>query len=358
LGGFRGGRRTGKTELKRFCADTTPGIALDGKPLMQSLMRYLVVLVLGLAFSGCAASPAAAQSTEEIEWAHRFDEAYRAGRFADALFYVQKLQVSYEQRLSPNDPYLASLLFSVANVYRLNSRADEAIAIYNRALAIRERAYGPDDIRVGQVLNMIGITYNDHGYYAEAEQAFKRSIAIAEISHKPGEITAGLSTLAEAYARQGRYADAVSLAERAVAERMRVAKADDQDIPIQLEQLGSCYHELGRDAEAEPMLNRALAMEQKLLQKFGASPATETRVASAMQTLATLHRDRRRYEEAEKLYLGALNLLQNRRSPDDPGLTTPLTGLGALYRKQGKYAEAENIYKRVIAIGQKFFAPG
>jgi tetratricopeptide (TPR) repeat protein len=117
------------------------------------------------------------------------------------------------------------------------------------------------------------------------------------------------------------------------------------------------YHELGRDKEAEPLLNRALAIQQKALRRSGASPLTDQNVAIVLAPLATIYRDQGRYADAEKLYLQALALKEKWFGRDHFTLAPHLNDLALLYRKLGRYAEAEALYKRSLVILERTNGP-
>jgi tetratricopeptide (TPR) repeat protein len=52
--------------------------------------------------------------------------------------------------------------------------------LYTRALAISERALGPDDPDVATSLNNLAALYRAQGRYADAEPLYKRALAIDE----------------------------------------------------------------------------------------------------------------------------------------------------------------------------------
>jgi tetratricopeptide (TPR) repeat protein len=52
--------------------------------------------------------------------------------------------------------------------------------LYKRALAIDEKALGPEHPAVAIRLSNLATLYNDQGRYAEAEPLYKRALAISE----------------------------------------------------------------------------------------------------------------------------------------------------------------------------------
>ena len=69
-------------------------------------------------------------------------------------------------------------LNNLAVLYSDQGRYADAEPLYKRALAIREKALGPDHPDVATSLNNLAALYNDQGRYADAEPLYKRSLAI------------------------------------------------------------------------------------------------------------------------------------------------------------------------------------
>ena len=69
-------------------------------------------------------------------------------------------------------------LNNLALLYDDQGRYAEAEPLYKRALAIDEKALGPDHPDVAQSLNNLAALYDDQGRYAEAEPLYKRALAI------------------------------------------------------------------------------------------------------------------------------------------------------------------------------------
>jgi CHAT domain-containing protein len=314
---------------------------------------------LGVAMAlACFALPAAAQTAHDAELHQQMQQASEAGQYETALPFAQQLLASAEQQLRPDDPRLAGVMYEVGGVYRLAARTDDAIALFKRAVAIREHAYGQDAPQVGEVLNAIGVTASENGRYAEAEQAYNRAIAIAEKAHNHFNIGAVLNGLAMSYDEQERYADAIPLSERALAEMSQAEKSDSVHIAIQLHRLGLLYHAVGRDAEAEQLLNRALVVAQKVQRRQDSNIYTDESVAAELAPLALLDRDKGRFDEAEKLYKQVLDLRQKWVGPDHGSLVPDLRDLATVYHKAGRLSEAEAVYNRALAICEKTFVPG
>jgi tetratricopeptide (TPR) repeat protein len=99
------------------------------------------------------------------------------GHYADA--YKRALAIS-EKALGPDHPAVAIRLNNLALLYRVQGRYADAEPLYKRALAIDEKALGPDHPAVAIRLNNLAGLYRAQGHYADAEPLFKRALAIDE----------------------------------------------------------------------------------------------------------------------------------------------------------------------------------
>jgi tetratricopeptide (TPR) repeat protein len=75
-------------------------------------------------------------------------------------------------------------------------------------------------------------------------------------------------------------------------------------------------------------------------------------VGSALNNLAALYESQGHYAEAEPLYRRWLAIYEKWGGPDHPDVALSLNNLAELYRKQGRYADAEPLYKRSLAINE------
>ena len=80
-------------------------------------------------------------------------------------------------RTTPTSP---SALNNLAVLYQGTGRYAEAEPLFERALAIREKALGPDHPDVATRLNNLAVLYRDTGRHAEAEPLYQRALAIRE----------------------------------------------------------------------------------------------------------------------------------------------------------------------------------
>jgi tetratricopeptide (TPR) repeat protein len=203
------------------------------------------------------------------------------------------------------------------------------------------------------ILNNLGLVLAKEGNYAEAEPLYQRALAIAEKGLGPNHpaVATKLNNLALLYYSQGKYAEAEPLYKRALAIDEKALGPNHPDVATNLNNLALLFKSQGKYTEAEPLYQRALAIDEKALGPYHPD------VATAVNNLAGLYWSQGKYAEAEQLYQRALAIAEKALGPDHPDVARNLNNLAALYDAQGEYAEAEPLYKRALAIDEKVLGP-
>ena len=146
--------------------------------------------------------------------------------------------------------------------------------------------------------------------------------------------------------QQGKYQEAIPLAERCLAIRKRTLRPDDPDTAASLNNLADLYVKTGDHAKAEPLYRQALQIWTKVLGPE--HPNTVT----CLDNLAVLY-----YAQAEPLYQQALQIYKKARRPDLPATAICLDNLATLYYEMGAYAEAEPLFRQALQIDRKVLGP-
>ena len=144
-----------------------------------------------------------------------------------------------------------------------------------------------------------------------------------------------------------RYAEAEPLLKRSLAINEKAFGSNHPNVGLLLNNLAALYNDQGRYADAEPLLKRALAVREAAL-----GPGHPD-VAATVNNLALLYQAQGRYADAEPLYKRSLTLSEKALGPDHPNVAVSLNNLALLYQAQGRYADAESLYKRSLAIREK-----
>jgi tetratricopeptide (TPR) repeat protein/CHAT domain-containing protein len=323
--------------------------------MMGRSLRSAAALIVLIACSMTVGfTTAKAQRSDNFDTLNReVAQLYRAGKYAEAMDIANRALAVAEHQFGPDDARVGTALNNLAQLYQAQRRYAEAEPLFKRALAIAERALGPDHPTVGTALNNLAQLYQAQRRYAEAEPLFKRALAIAERALGPDHPTVGtrLNNLAQLYQAQRRYAEAEPLFKRALAIAEKAFGPDHSDVGIDLNNLSALYYTQGRYAEAEPLIKRALAIDEKAL------GPDHPEVGARLSNLAQLYRAQGRYAEAEPLIKRALAITEESLGPNHPDVGMRLNDLAVLYYTQGRYAEAEPLYERALAIAERALGP-
>jgi esterase/lipase superfamily enzyme len=142
---------------------------------------------------------------------------------------------------------------------------------------------------------------------------------------------------------QGKYAEAIPLAERYADLARRRYGEDDLAFATAITWLGCLYQSQHRYAEAEPLLKRALSVRENTL-----GPA-HAQVATSLANLAVLYKIQGRDAEAEPLSRRALSIWENGQGSDE--LDALNRQIAALY-SNGKYMEAIPLAERYVGLAR------
>jgi CHAT domain-containing protein/Tfp pilus assembly protein PilF len=228
-------------------------------------------------------------------------------------------------------------------------RAEELL---KRVLSIREKALGPDDPAVATTQNNLARVYENKGDYARAEPLFRRALEIREKAYGPNdsEVAESLRNLGNLYASLGEFSKAEPLLMRALTIIDKVYGAMHLDMAEIFTSLGRIYYARGDIAHAGFWFTQALAIREKLL------GPEHVEVANALNSLAVLYHHKADYERALPLYERALAIYEKTPGPDFE-ITIPLENLGPLYHANGDYERAEALLKRALAIREQRQGP-
>jgi tetratricopeptide (TPR) repeat protein len=149
--------------------------------------------------------------------------------------------------------------------------------------------------------------------------------------------------------RAGKYTEALPLAQAMLADQEK--RPPSRDLAGALNNLAEVYSGMGRDAEAEPLHKRALAVMEK------AVGLDSVDIAIELNNLAALYQRQQRYAEAEPLFKRALALSERSLPANHPDIGRALNNLATNYEKQDHHAESEALTRRALALYQKIPAP-
>jgi tetratricopeptide (TPR) repeat protein len=147
------------------------------------------------------------------------------------------------------------------------------------------------------------------------------------------------------------YAEAEPLIRRALSIDEKSFGPEHPNVATVLNNLAGLLRATNRLVEAEPLMRRALVINEK---SFGPDHPD---VARNLNNLATLLLATNRMDEAEPLMRRVLAINEKSFGPDHPDIAIALNNLAALLRATNRLVEAEPLIRRALSIDEKSFGP-
>jgi tetratricopeptide (TPR) repeat protein len=168
---------------------------------------------------------------------------------------------------------------------------------------------------------------------------------------KPFRVGIRLSNLAALFQATNRQAEADPLIRRALEIDETSYGPDHPNVAIRLNNLARLLHDTNRFAEAEPFRRRALGIGEKI------NGPDHPNVAIRLSNLALLLQATNRFAEAEPLMRRALAIDEISYSPEHPAVARDLNNLALLLQATNRLAEAEPLVRRALAIFEASLGP-
>ena len=147
------------------------------------------------------------------------------------------------------------------------------------------------------------------------------------------------------------YAEALPLAERALAVREKESGTENYDFSQALFVLANIYSATSDYAKSEIFFQRALEIREKVMGKDHIS------ISSILNNFGYLYKDKGDYGKAEMLFQRALEIREKELEPNNLLIASVLNNIGNLSIEKGDTVKAASFYKRVLEIREKALGP-
>ncbi len=245
---------------------------------------------------------------------------------------------------------LADSLYQLGAIDADNGKPDRAVSLLQRALSIRTRLLGADDLSVADTLEELA---NNDGYKVpqqEAEDYLRRALEIRR--RHPGNdlpLSTSMARLAELYSLSGRHDDADALVHEAMAIRGRGSPAEhcqprDDEF---FDNVGLLRYREGYFDDAERYIDHALECMRRVLGPDHAD------VVDVNSTHVAIWREQGRYAQAEELARQTLPMRRKLHGDDSPAADNALHHLAHVLYERGKLVEAEQLETSSMALRER-----
>lgn len=243
-------------------------------------------------------------------------------------------------------PCLADTLSLTATLLKEHGLWDQALQTERQALEIRQSALGADHVDVGLSLYNLGVILEARARFKESEENFRRALEIFEASPEmQATVPTALYSLGEALRSQNRSDEAETLFRRALKLAEQRMDSDDPVLPRIMSSLGGHYRDRGELRTAEDWARRSLELKEK----SGADPGG---IANGALNLAEILRLQARYQEAEPLYLKALEQARSWMAGASPELAWFVNQAAQFYQQTGRPQKARQLYSEAVELLQ------
>jgi tetratricopeptide (TPR) repeat protein len=292
---------------------------------------------------------------EQAARVHTYLDLYLAfgGDFVAALPYSRRALAIREKALGPEHLDTALSLGNLGLLLQKLGDLAGARLHLERALAIDEKALGPEDPEAATSLNNLGNLLREMGNLAGARPYLERALAIKEKELGPEHpsTATSLNNLGMLLYAMGDLAGARLHLERALAISEKGLGPEHPDTANSLNNLGLLLRDMGDLAAARPYLERALAIFEEALGLEHPDTATSlNNLGLLLQNIGDLAAARPYYERA-------LAIQEKGAGPEHPDTAASLNNLGALLYEMGDLAAARSCFERALAIFEEALGP-
>ena len=328
--------------------------AFQAASLCRAVRQALCLLLLGTGAALYLPLPARAQSVALLDSLRRTGQAaadtaavaalcelcYQYGASApdSALHYGRKALDLAEQLKHPR--LIAQACNDMGMVYHRMSRYDQAMPLYQRALAIRKKLPG-NERQVAASLSKIGALYTEQSLYKEALQAQLAATRVFEKLHDHRAIAYSYNSLGRLLELQNQYDPAIEYRLRALAAA-RVAK-DSVGMAGALQGIAVNYQQKGQLPEAISYFQRSL----QIIRGSG----DKNNLAAGLNNLGHSFTQAGDYPQALRYFQEAQTL--NQEVGDLQSATLARLNMAGVYEKTSQYAEAIWNYQEALETAQE-----
>ena len=289
-----------------------------------------------------------------LEGANDIAQAYEsAGRFDEAIPLYEKALADSVRVLGDDHPDVLGARNNLAVAYRVMGRLSEAIALFEEVVADSVRVLGPDRPHTLASRGNLAVAYQEEGRLNEAIPLFEEVVAdsVRVLGPDHPHTLVSRYNLAGAYREEGCLDKAIPLYEGVLADRVRILGADHPHTLVSRIDLAGAYQAAGRLGEATTLFEGVLADHARILGDD--HPLTFT----ARNALAGTYQAAGRLSEAIPLYEGVLADRVRVLGMDHPDTLTARHNLADAHQAAGHLSEAISLFEEALAGRMRILGP-
>lgn len=275
-----------------------------------------------------------------------------SGSYEKAKVLHEQALAILEKALGPNHPTVTSTLLCIARLDNSMGRFTAAAEITERAVATQEAAFGDDHPEVAEALIHLANAQGSLGAYAKARAASQRALSIQQQTLAPDHpyVAISYNNLGAVTYQLGEYAEAIALHEHGLDIRERTLGPEHLHVANSLNNLAAVHRAMAHDEVAKTFHERALVIGRK-------TAADHLEVAKAISGIALYHAEIEEFARANELMKQALEMLAQKLGAEHPRVGEAHFRLGEVLVSTGDYADAKIHMERALAIREETLGP-
>jgi tetratricopeptide (TPR) repeat protein len=303
--------------------------------------------------SGTETAPQPNDTASATELINRGRLSRQQGDFAAARQLFENALAVQEKALGPDHLKIAESLTRLGRLLRDQGDPAEALPLFRHALAIHEKLLSPHHPEVAESLNRVGRLLANQGDPAAALPLFRRALEIREYALGPDrpEVAESLTLVGRVAQDEKTFDQALALFQRALDIREKVFGPDHPDVAESLNHIGNLLRDEENSPDALPLFMRALAIQEKT---FGPG---HPEVAASLNNIGRVYRDSGDLKAALPLFQRALAIREATFGADNPATARSLDRLGRLLRQMRDVAPARELIRRALAVRERMLGP-
>jgi eukaryotic-like serine/threonine-protein kinase len=244
-------------------------------------------------------------------------------------------------------------MFKISDPSEARGNTVTAREILDKASREIDTGLAHDPTLQAQMMSTMAGTYYGLGLYRQAESLDERALAIRQRLFGPRdrETLRLKSDLAEGLLFEGRYAEADRVLRETLKAQREVVGSEDPDSLLSMDRLGSILDMEAKYPEALALMQSALDVERRTL------GPEDSQTIGTRYSLGDILRNMGRYPDAETVYRELLDAQRRTLGPEHPDTLLAMHGLAIILRTEGKYAEAEKIFREVLDKRRRLLGP-
>ncbi len=277
-------------------------------------------------------------------------QGFYAAHYDSAIALFNKALAIKKTLFGEDDPEIATSLLDMAFTLAQQGATQPAIEFYKQALAIRQKKLG-EHADVAFIYAFLGAAYEQVENNADALACYQKALAMRQkvFGDTHPQVANSLRDLAGLYRYNGDYELALDYARRALAMRLQTVGATNPSIVHDYNYLGDIYYEKAEYEKALQTYRQSLAVNREL---YG---EVHTGIAFDYQNMADVYLRAGDYERSLEFYQKALAIDQQIHGEDHPRLAPDFAHVADIYYLREDYDRALEYYQRAQALREKTY---